>query len=469
VSSRPIRVCLGNGAPSEFSGYLTRLGLEVVSFAQRQHADLYVDFIGARPAGVPTVSLDLTARSGSEPRRGADFASDNLLAAATFVFSHALKLAPPFLTGDPDMFFCVRAAICVAASPVPVLIEGEVGSGKEMMARLIHHASGRAGKFYIVSCAALDSAGSAAAIGHESRSEPQAPSQGGLDFSRLVYGDGSPGTLFIDDVGELSKANQLILLQALVAGEAYIDAPGRVSQLRPVAATSVRLSSLVERGEFRQDLYWRINAFTLEIPALRRRQADIPILANYFLLRANPKRRISLSALRMLSHYPFPGNVRELKNLMARLAIAPLEAGGHLVDTPDVRRHLGLAALETKEDEESSAWKARREQARREMVLRTIASCGGNRAEAARRLGISLRALQYHITKAGLSKPRRRVTEALAATSPVAPEQSLKTQQLPAIEDAVGADGSPLEMDEQLLDYRLTETTGRGRTQFSTV
>lgn len=118
----------------------------------------------------------------------------------------------------------------------------------------------------------------------------------------------------------------------------------------------------------------------------------------------------------MLSNYPFPGNIRELQNLIARLAIAPLAAGGHLIDSPDIRRHLLIQGAEA--EPPSSGWKTSREEARRDMVLRAIAACGGNRSDAARKLGITPRTLQYHITKAGLSRPRSIKTTAAATATP---------------------------------------------------
>jgi DNA-binding NtrC family response regulator len=179
---------------------------------------------------------------------------------------------------------------------------------------------------------------------------------------------------------------------------------------------------MAERGEFRRELFWRLNVFSLTLPALRQRRSDVPMLARYFLRRANPRRIFTPGALKLLSEYPFPGNVLELENLVARLAIAPLAIGSEAVDVTDIRRHL-IAV--NGEEAPVSGWKYSREEARREMVLRTIAAAGGNRCEAARRLGITQRALQYHITKAGLSRPRKSrllpVMAGPAGTGPDAP------------------------------------------------
>jgi transcriptional regulator with PAS, ATPase and Fis domain len=169
---------------------------------------------------------------------------------------------------------------------------------------------------------------------------------------------------------------------------------------------------MVECGEFRRELFWRLNVFSVVLPSLRQRRGDVPMLARYFLRRANPRRIFTPAALKLLGEYPFPGNVLELENLVTRLAIAPLAIGSHLVDAADIRRHL-IAV--NGEETPVRGWKYSREEARREMVLRTIAAAGGNRIEATRRLGITQRALQYHITKAGLSRPRKSRTLSVTA------------------------------------------------------
>jgi two-component system response regulator PilR (NtrC family) len=213
--------------------------------------------------------------------------------------------------------------------------------------------------------------------------------------------------LFLDELGELNDGAQLKLLQMLQSGDQlfWSAAPAApIPSVRFIAATNRALEALVERGDFRRELYWRLNVFALEVPPLRQRVGDIPLLARYFLRRANPRRALTPAALKMLSSYAFPGNVLELESLAARIAIAPLVAGTHVVDVADIRQHLVFAAGTG--EAAVSGWKSSREEARREMILRTIAAAGGNRTEAAQRLGITIRALQYHITKAGLSRRR---------------------------------------------------------------
>jgi DNA-binding NtrC family response regulator len=295
---------------------------------------------------------------------------------------------------------------------VPVIITGEIGSGKQALARLIHSASRRRGAFTAVNCASLDTAGN----GGE---PPAASAPDSAPNSQFALPAGATGgTLFLDEVGELTMAAQVKLLVMLQGGDGRLAEGDTSVAVRHIAATNRSLAEMVARGDFRRDLFWRLNVFSVELPPLRRRAGDIPMLSRYFLRQANPRRSLSPFALKMLSNYPFPGNIRELQNLIARLAIAPLAATSHVIDSPDIRRHLLIQGSEA--ETPTSGWKTSREEARRDMVLRAIAACGGNRSDAARKLGITPRTLQYHITKAGLSRPRGIKTIESAPASPTA-------------------------------------------------
>jgi transcriptional regulator of acetoin/glycerol metabolism len=392
----PPRVVLGPGAPAEMADFLARAGVEVVALMQRHRASLYVDFVGAHPSGIEVLSIELQGRGTNASRPAADLVTESWPAAACLVISTALKLKPPLLTADPETLSVIKSAIGVAATQVPVVLCGEVGSGKYNLARLIHHASHCAGPLHSLNCASFDGLDS---------TTPGDPADGHVQ----------PAVLYFDEIGELSDTAQIKLL-ALMQAHQQLPAPGQagVAQPRFIAATNRSLYEMVERGELRRELFWRLNVFTLSVPPLRQRTGDLPMLARYFLRRANPRRAFTAAALKLLSGYTFPGNLLELENLVTRLALAPLAGGNNLVDFPDIRCHLMAvngAQLQV------SGWKTSREEARREMIIRSIAAAGGNRAEAARRLGITLRALQYHITKAGLSRPRkfsrRHVTEGL--------------------------------------------------------
>ncbi len=392
ASRQSPRVCLGPNAPAEMGDFIARAGIEVLPYANKHRATMYVNFVGARPSGVEVLSLDLATKGSRAPRPTADLATDQWQTAACMVISQALRLKPILLTADPAMLGAIRSAMGVAASQVPVILSGEIGSGKYNIARIIHAASRCSGSLHSISCASLQDVDVENLIG----TLPGSEGHGGA-------------VLFLDEIAELTDAAQLKLLQMLQTLERtpLFEERERGAAMRFVAATNRALAAMVERGDFRRELFWRLNVFSLAIAPLRQRAGDVAILAKVFLHRANPRRMFTPMALRVMGSYAFPGNVMELENLVTRLAIAPLGTGNSLIDVPDVRRHLMVVPIEG--EQPTSGWKSSREEARRAMILKTIAAAGGNRAEAARRLGITTRALQYHITKAGLSRPSVRV------------------------------------------------------------
>ncbi|MGH7840802.1 MAG: sigma-54-dependent transcriptional regulator [Candidatus Binataceae bacterium] len=402
------RIALGPGAPAELAEFIARAGIEVLPFTQRHAAALYVDFVGARPPGVELLSLDLNPRAGGG-RADADLAIEDWQAGACLALSAALRLRPPLLTADPAMLAVVRSVLGVAASPVPVILSGEIGTGKYNLARLCHQASRCRGPLLTLNCARFDELDDRALMATIAR-QPSAPARP----------EAAAAMLFLDELGELGDGAQIKLLRMLQAGDQqfWSAGPGATAPaVRFIAATNRALATLVERGDFRRELYWRLNVFGLEAPPLRQRVGDIPLLARYFIRRANPRRSFTPAALKALAAYAFPGNVLELESLVSRIAIAPLTTGQSLVDMAEIRQHLAVAAGAG--DAPATGWKTSREEARREMILRTIAAAGGNRAAAARQLGITLRALQYHITKAGLSRRRApRLTAPAAALIP---------------------------------------------------
>ena len=397
------RVCLGQNAPAEMADFISRAGIEVLPYAHRSRASIYVDFVGARPTGMDVLSFDFTAKGERALRAIADLATDKWQAAALLVISHALRLKPVLLSADAAMLSVLRSAIAAATSHLPIILDGEIGAGKYNVARLIHSASRCRGPLLSVSCASLQDVD----VENLTRTIPESK--------------GAGAAIFLDEVGELTDAAQLKLLQLLQSLERtpLADAQAPASSTRFLAATNRALSAMAERGEFRGELFWRLNVLSLKIPPLRQRIGDVPMLARWFLRRANPRRMFMPMALRALSSYAFPGNVMELENLVTRLAIAPLATGNSLIDVADVRRHLMVMPAD---GEQVSGWQSSREEARREMILKTIAAAGGNRAEAARRLGMTRRTLQYHITKAGLSRRaiRNKPLATLAAhTTPI--------------------------------------------------
>jgi DNA-binding NtrC family response regulator len=209
-----------------------------------------------------------------------------------------------------------------------VLIEGETGTGKEQVARAIHHASkNRSGPMVAVNCAALpESLLESELFGHEKGAFTNALSQ---RKGRFEMAD--QGTLFIDEVGDVPPAMQAKLLRVLQ--ERCFERVGGIEQIevdvRVVAATNRSLKRLVKQGKFREDLYYRLNVIRIELPPLRERVEDIPLLANHFLqkyaLPAQPTKQLTSAALHALMNYSWPGNIRELENIIERATVTSRE------------------------------------------------------------------------------------------------------------------------------------------------
>ena len=205
----------------------------------------------------------------------------------------------------------------VAPSQATVLLQGESGTGKELVARAVHEASARAHRALVaVDCSSLpENLFESELFGHERGSFTGATSsRGGLVEAA------SGGTLFLDEVGDIPLTMQVKLLRLLESGtyRRVGSTELRLADIRVVSATHRDLDRMVNEGRFREDLYYRLSTFPIHLPALRERSEDIPLLADALLQRVSPKRRMSLmaDALTALQAHPFPGNVRELRNLL---------------------------------------------------------------------------------------------------------------------------------------------------------
>jgi len=316
-----------------------------------------------------------------------EFDGSDLWAAASWVVSQAFGLERPLLTTDATMFAVIRAAVRAGRIDSPILVSGETGTGKELLVRLIHAASGRAGEMFTINCAALNES-------IVPRAPGDGPRAGMSDENRLDELCAAPGaTLFLDQVSELSRTAQTRLLRAVLQAddsEAGDPVIGKVrSGARLISATNRPLASMVQSGEFKRELYDRLAVLTLLLPPLRVRRSDIPLLARGYLRLAAPHLRFTPGALKTLGKYSFPGNVRELHNLVTRFAV--LQRDSQLIQTADVRPELTGPFLGP------SIWKSSPFRARREMALQALMVCGGDRAAAAHKLGISVRALQRHV------------------------------------------------------------------------
>jgi len=224
----------------------------------------------------------------------------------------------------PDMLDALKTAGAAAATEACVLVRGESGSGKELLAREIHRASGRKGPFVGVNCAAVvESLVESELFGHE-----RGAFTGATDRRAGCIEQAHKGTVFLDEVGDASPAFQAKLLRALDRGEFY-RVGGRDlvrPDVRVVAATNRNLEDRVQSGEFRQDLYYRLSVVDVNLPPLRDRRGDIPLLVQGILTRVNGRLKLcvpglSEHALEQLVAYDWPGNVRELQNVLTRAAL----------------------------------------------------------------------------------------------------------------------------------------------------
>jgi transcriptional regulator with GAF, ATPase, and Fis domain len=283
----------------------------------------------------------------------------------------------------------------VAGHTETVLITGETGSGKELIAGSIHEYSYRHGKPWIdINCAALPE--------HLVESELFGYEKGafsGADSSKPgLFELADKGTLFLDEIGELPPHIQVKLLRVL-DGAAYYRLGGHrkiTVDVRIVAATNQDLELAVREGRFRKDLFHRLSQFQLRVPPLRERPEDIVALAEHFLRLKSAEMKLSPDALSTLQAYSWPGNVRELRNVVAKIAMA---ASGTQIDSENVRAELSAETQKT----EMPVPTGDLQDMERQMVMKALENSGGHRAKAAEQLGISRRTLtrklgEYKIT-----------------------------------------------------------------------
>ncbi len=295
----------------------------------------------------------------------------------------------------------------VSKSDTTVLIRGESGVGKELVAHAVHYNSPRAGKPFIkVSCAALpETILESELFGHERGSFTGAIAQRKGRFE-LAH----RGTIFLDEIGDLSPTTQIKLLRVLqereferVGGTAPIK-----TDVRIIAATNRDLEHLITEQKFRTDLYYRLNVFPIHIPPLRERKTDILLLADHFVekySKANQKaiRRISTPAIDMMMNYHWPGNVRELENCIERAVLLSNDDvihGHHLPPTLQTAEASGTAHKGTLQESLDNL--------ERELLLDALKSSRGNMAKAARELCISERLMGLRVNKHGIDPSRYR-------------------------------------------------------------
>ena len=300
-----------------------------------------------------------------------------------------------FIARDPAMLEVLQQADRIAKSPTTILITGETGVGKEVLAEYIHNRSKQANKAMIaINCAALPS--------HLIESELFGHEKGaftGATAARMGrFEEANENTLFLDEIGDLPLDMQTKLLRFIQSGEFQRIGQNKIlkSDVRILAATNVDLEHAVEIGEFREDLYYRLNVINLHLPPLRERQTDIELLADFFLSRFasrenRPYLKFTREALNHLRSYHFPGNVRELGNIIERAVLLSLgkEIGPQdlLLQAAKPGHTVGSKLKDSVVNMEA------------ELIAKTLEETEGNQSECARRLGISERVLRYKLQK----------------------------------------------------------------------
>jgi two-component system response regulator PilR (NtrC family) len=296
----------------------------------------------------------------------------------------------------------------IAPTRTNVLITGESGTGKELVARALHNEGTRAAKTFVaVNCGAIPGT----LLESELFGHVRGAFTGAGAAKDGLFHAADGGTLFLDEVGELDTAMQVKLLRVLQ--ERKVKPVGGVEErpvdVRLVAATNRDLEAEVARGSFRQDLYYRLNVIQVHIPPLRQRREDIPLLVEHFVRRYADEmgKRVSgmaPDALAFLATYDFPGNVRELENLIERAVT--LESGPQIsrASLPDLQKRTPPAPLEPVADFPPEGCDLDRILAdvERDIVTKALRHTGGVRKEAARLLGITFRSLRYRLEKLGI-------------------------------------------------------------------
>jgi DNA-binding NtrC family response regulator len=312
------------------------------------------------------------------------------------------RAEPGLLLGESEPMRKVVAMVSeVAQSDVTVLIEGESGTGKELVARLIHQRSARAKKpFIFVNCAALtESLVEAELFGHAKGSFTGAVAD---KPGRFHLADG--GTLFLDEIGDLGAKGQGDLLRVLEDG-AFRMVGGTELQrvnVRILTATNKNLQQAVAAGKFREDLYYRLQIVPILVPPLRERAEDIPLLIESFLEQFAQKhkrrrKRLSPEAVQVCQRFPWPGNVRQLRNVIERLVVTSPNSVVAAEELPDF-----LVAHDRSTNSFTVRVGMTLAEAEKLLIRQTLSQLTSNREQAAKALGISRRALQYKLKQYGL-------------------------------------------------------------------
>jgi transcriptional regulator with PAS, ATPase and Fis domain len=312
-----------------------------------------------------------------------------------------------FVIASPAMHRFMVMVERIAGNPEIVLITGETGSGKELIARSIHDNSPRHDKHWVdINCAALpEQLVESELFGYEKGAFS------GADASKPgLFELANQGTLFLDEIGELDPKLQVKLLRVL-DGAPYYRLGGHrkiTVDVRIVAATNLDLELAVQEGRFRRDLFHRLSQFQLRVPPLRERPEDVVALAEHFLQLKDPQLRFTCDAMTALSCYSWPGNVRELRNLVAKLSMA---AARPEISSEDLLSEISGEKLKHEQALPATNLEGMEEQ----MIIKALETTGGHRGLAAEQLGISRRTLSRKLREYNIDCPHDNRGQALGA------------------------------------------------------
>jgi DNA-binding NtrC family response regulator len=306
---------------------------------------------------------------------------------------------------SPALEALIRSARVVAATDVTVLIKGETGTGKEVLATAIQKDSSRANKpFITLNCAALpEGLVESEIFGHK-----KGAFTGAIADKQGLFQAADGGTLFLDEINSLPLSIQSKLLRFLESGEC-LPVGGTKSykvNVRIIAATNSDLNTLIETGEFRNDLYFRLNVVPLELPALHQRREDIEMLTEHFFKHFSSAHSLEMptlsrQTLKALRSYKWPGNVRELRNLCERLCIL---LAGRVIEPENLPREFSRTVASTTDSEFIlPEFGVQLDALEADMIYQALVRTKGNRSKSARLLGISRDTLLYRIQKHGLA------------------------------------------------------------------
>jgi two-component system response regulator PilR (NtrC family) len=386
-------------------------GLDLVEYIQLNHPAL--------PVAVITAHGNMESAIRALKNGAFDFVSKPLdLQVLRSLINTALKLAQQdgrdrrsrhILLGDSQKMREIRSKITkLARNQAPIFISGESGTGKELVARLIHSMSPRSEKpFVAVNCGAIPhDLMESEFFGHKKGSFT-----GAVGDKQGLFQAAHGGTLFLDEVADLPLSLQVKLLRAIQ--EKSVRPLGESREIpvdvRIVSATHKNLAEMVRNGDFRQDLFYRINVIEMHVPPLRERRSDIPTLVDHILTKltapGDSKAELSPEALSALLNYPFPGNVRELENILER-AVALCD--GHRIlaedlNLPETTETAAPAARdESPAGEHVRSLESYMDEVEKQAIVKALEKTRWNRTAAAKQLGITFRALRYKLKKLGL-------------------------------------------------------------------